>query len=302
MNSVKKIIIVLVCFLLFGFLPNWENEIKSIGKSDPAPTGEFSKLSTIAATPEVSANIPLPELSARSVLAFDNATLSILYSSNFDEKLPIASLTKIITALVIADSNKLNRIITVKESDIRVIGANMGLFDSERIMAEDLLKAMLVASSNDAAQVLASYYGGSHEQFVRLMNDKAKELGMINSNFSNPTGLDDEKNYSTAQDLFKAVSAFMANQVLSEMVKTKEAEIIPIGSAYSHKIKTTNKLMLEDETIIGIKTGYTDQAKGNLIIRSKKGNADVITIVLGSENREEDTKKLLDWIYKVYHW
>lgn len=295
-------ILVVAAVVLVGLIPNWGEELKTIGRQDVKGTSVDSTVVNLSTTPELAANILLPELTAKSILAYDYQTGTILYARNFDQRVSIASLTKLVTALVVMDTQKLNRVITVQPEDIRVIGGNMGLIPGEKVLASDVLKAMLIASSNDAAQVLAAYYGGTQEQFVKLMNDKAKQLGLTNTHFTNPVGLDDDDLYSTAQDLSKVVAEFTKNEELSKIVQMKDYEVKALNVELTHKIRTTNKLLLEDNNVVGIKTGYTSNANGNLIIRSKKGSADVVTIVLGSENREEDTKKLLEWIYEVYIW
>jgi len=225
-----------------------------------------------------------------------------LYSRNLDEKLPIASLTKLITALVAIKFSNLDSVVLVKKSDLQVVGASSGLVEGEKITVKDLLQAMLISSSNDATLALANYIGGSEEKFVAMMNQEVKNLGLIDTHFSNPVGWDIDENFSNALDLAKIVEEFVKNPILSEIVKTKEIEIYSQDKKYVHKLTTTNRLLLEDINVVGIKTGFTTKALGNLIIRDQKNQQDIITIVLGSENREEDTTKLLEWLFKVYKW
>ena len=253
-------------------------------------------------SPELAASSRPLELSARAALAYDLGSGAMLFGKNFDEQLPIASLTKLATALTAVEFIDSDDVASIKESDVKIVGSNMGLLPMEKIKALDLLKAMLISSSNDAATALARFVAGSEEKFVEMMNRKAESLGMSSSHFSNPVGWDDARNYSTASDLMLLAEEISENPVLSEIVGIKELEIKSTDGRITHKIKTTNKLLLEDPKVVGMKTGFTSAAKGNLMIRARTGNADIITVVLGSDNREEDTRNLLNWIWSSYKW
>ncbi len=290
-----------VCMLAVGFMPNWEKQIKQLDKLQVLGTHTVA-VSDVNAAPELAAIADNPVLTARAALAYDYSSGSILYTLNFDQELPVASLTKLVSALVIVDSGKLDEVVTVQEDDIKIIGANTGLVIGEKILASNLLKAMLIASHNDSTRTLARVAGGTRENFVKLMHEKALNLGMYSTNFKNPIGLDEPGHYSTAHDLTLALHEFLSNPLLAKIVSTKETEITSIDGIFKHKIKTTNKLLLEDPTVVGVKTGYTDEAKGNLVIRSVDGNSDIVTIVLGSDDREGDTRKILDWTRTVYRW
>ena len=290
-----------VAVLAVGLVPNWEHQLTSLHKLQVLGKDRGAQVDVHAA-PELAAYVEQPQISAREALAYDFQSGSILFTHNFDERTPIASLTKIVTTLVILDSGKVNDIVEIQEVDTKIIGANTGLVVGERIAVTELLKAMLIASHNDATIALARHVGGTQENFVRLMNQKAADLGMQNTHFVNPVGLDEPGAYSTAQDLVLALRPFLANEHIARIVRTKETEIKAQNLAFAHKIKTTNKLLLEDESIVGVKTGYTTEAKGNLVIRSIKDKADVIVIVLGSDDREADSRKILDWVTTVYRW
>lgn len=296
-----KLLLAGACFLVIGLVPNWEYQIKQFDKLQVLGR-TTQKISDTTAAPELAAIVENPSLTARSALAYDYNSGSILYTYNFDTRVPIASLTKLLSAVIVVESGKLDEMVEVTEEDIHVIGPNTGLVAKERIKASELLKAMLIASHNDSTRALTRHVGGSMDHFVELMNAKADELGMHSTHFTNPVGFDDPNHYSTAQDLTLLVRKFMDDDRLSEIVRIKEAEIIPSNLPFNHKVKTTNKLLLEDSSVVGIKTGYTTEAKGNLAIRSINGDADVVTIVLGSDDREGDTRKILDWIHTVYRW
>jgi serine-type D-Ala-D-Ala carboxypeptidase (penicillin-binding protein 5/6) len=296
-----KILLASACMLSVGLIPNWEDQIKQLDKLQVLGR-DRERISDTTAAPELAAIVDNPKITARAALAYDFNSGSILYTYNFDQRLPIASLTKLLSAVVIVESGKMDDIVTVTEEDYKVIGPNTGLVMDERIKVSELVKAMLIASHNDSARAVTRHVGGTMEHFVELMNAKADELGMHATHFTNPIGFDDPEHYSTAQDLTLLVQKFMSFDQLAEIVRMKEAEIVPLNVAFTHKVKTTNKLLLEDSSIVGIKTGYTTEAKGNLAIRSIEGDSDVVTIVLGSDDREGDTRKILDWVHTVYKW
>ncbi|MGE5298307.1 MAG: D-alanyl-D-alanine carboxypeptidase family protein [Acidobacteriaceae bacterium] len=256
----------------------------------------------LSSAPEF-ANVALPpQLTATSAMAFDLDSGTILYTHNFDESVGIASLTKLMTALVASDMIKPQDIVTVQKSDTLVVGNNMGLVPGERITVRDLEKGMLILSANDAAKTLARFSAGTEEKFIELMNQRAAKMGLGSSRFSNPVGLDSLENYSTAHDLSAIVKEFMKHSDLADIVKTKEATVYSLDYKTSHQLRTTNKLLLDNPDVFGIKTGYTSMAKGNLISYVVKDNARVVTIVLGSDNREDDATKLIDWVFATYQW
>lgn len=281
--------------------PNWGKQIRQLSKKQIL--GQTTTYNgDVAAAPELAAIADKPTLTARSVLAYDVTSGSVLFSQDFDKEVPVASLTKIVSALVIIDSGKLNNTVTIEEDDIKVIGPNTGLVVGEKILVSELMKSMLIASHNDATRTLARYIGGTIPNFVDMMNRKAAALGMKNTHFTDPIGLDFLDHYSTALDLSLAVNQFIKNDLLNGIVKMKEANVKSVDGAFVHNVKTTNKLLLEDPTVVGLKTGYTNEAKGNLVIHSIKDKANVIIIVLGSDDREGDARKILDWMWTVYKW
>lgn len=287
------------------FLLSPKKTKESLKQAKPAVLGLDTakpRLNFLKSAPELAQASSPPQVSAQTGLAIDAQSGSILWTKNFDQKYPIASLTKLMTALVVIKQAGLDLAISAKKSDTEVIGTNMGLVSGEQITVLNLLYGMLVSSSNDAALALAKGVAGSNEKFIELMNQQAQSMGLLSTNFSNPAGFDDENNYSTADDLSKIALEFIKNPLLNEIVKTKETIVASKDGRIKHKLVSTNKLMFENEKIIGIKTGFTSQALGNLIIRYKDPEKEIISIVLASANREEDTKKLLDWILSVYKW
>ncbi len=257
---------------------------------------------SVRSSPEMAVNLPAPLLTARAALAYDLDSSAILYSKNLDEKLPVASLTKLVTALVAVKTKDLNQVVLVPREAQGVVGSTIGLVAGEKIKADDLLSAMLISSSNDATLALAYFVAGDEEKFVKLMNLEAKNLGLVATNFSNPVGWDFGENYSNTLDLMKIVKEFLNNPKLAQTVAIREKIITSTDGKYSHTLRTTNKLLLDDPNVAGIKTGFTSKAQGNLIILINHQGSQIVTLVLGSDNREVDSEKLLDWLFKAYRW
>ncbi len=297
----NKIIYTILGFALaFIFFPHSAKDSKHPVLVSGASTQADQEL--VLNAPELAMSVPAPVISAKSAIAYDFDTDTVLYSKNLDDKLPVASLTKLMTALVVTKRFDLNKIIEIEKRDLTSTGSIIGFSVGEQVTIQDLLKALLIPSANDAALALANHTAGSSLEFTRLMNDEAREMGMVSTKFTNPVGWDIEENYSTTQDMAKIVQAVMKNNELAEIVRTKETTISSVDKAHNHKLITTNKLLLENREVVGIKTGFTSKALGNLIIMQNHNGRKVVTIVLGSTDREIDTQKLLNWLFTVYRW
>ncbi len=300
--------IITATVLLAGtlFFPAKALEEKIIKPARVAGVSATKEQPYINPAPEFLNSPVTPELTAKAAYAFDVNSGTILYTSNFDEALPIASLSKLMTALLVLEKRDLNSIMVVTKEDTTVIGTNMGLLAEERIKVLNVLKGMLISSSNDAAKSLARTTSVTEQRFVSLMNERALALGMTQTRFTNPTGLDGldniDNNYSSAFDLSLLLTELNKHEIFSEIVKTREEEVTSTNNYIVHRLHTTNKLMLENPEVVGIKTGFTSLAKGNLIIHQNHNGTEIVTIVLGSDNREEDTKKLIEWIFNAYRW
>lgn len=245
-----------------------------------------------------------PGVSAESVLAVDVNSGSILYEKNPDEQLLPASTTKIVTALVSLDYYPLDKILTVINPSVE--GQKMGLVTGERMSVKNLLYGLLVYSANDAAEVLAQDFPGGRDMFVSAMNLKAKELGLYNTHFTNPVGLDGKTHTTTARDLVKASEYAMNNKVFANIVSTKEVTVKSADDKYIHKLTNINKLLGEVDGVLGVKTGWTEEARENLVTFVKRQvnghERKVMIVVLGSDDRFGETKKLIDWIFSNYNW
>jgi len=233
-----------------------------------------------------------PEVSAEGIYLVDLLSFTPIFSRNESLKLFPASTTKILSALVAYDVYKPDQIITVK----RTIddGQVMELVVGEKITVENIFYGMLVHSANDAAYVLADNYG--YDKFIALMNKKAAALGMKNSHFVNPNGLDAMYQYSTAFDLSLAARELLKNPYLSKIVSTKEITISDVDFKYFHQLISVNKLLGEIQGLGGLKTGYTENAGENLVSFYKKNGHQFVIVILKSLDRFNDTRNIISWI------
>jgi serine-type D-Ala-D-Ala carboxypeptidase (penicillin-binding protein 5/6) len=240
---------------------------------------------------------------ASSVCALDLGTARLLFAKEKDRRLPIASLTKVMTAFIILKDNKLDGEVTIKESSIKV-GAEesqMGLTLGDKIKVRDLLYSLIVYSANDGARALAEYKSGSEKKFTELMNREAEELGLKNTHFVNASGMDAEDQYSTAYDLALLTKCVAENPLFLQMINTKQYSFIS-GNGTPYLLTNTDELLGADSRIIGGKTGSTEQAGRCLTSLASENKHQIITVVLNCPDRFEETKRLLDWIYTSYTW
>lgn len=244
-------------------------------------------------------SIPEISIDAKSFLIFDSEKKKVLAQKNTDEKLPIASLAKIMTAITALDNSNPADKIKISKKAVETEGVAGGLIVGEELTIKDLIFIMLIESSNDAAFALSEHLGGN--EFVVLMNKKTVEIGLKNSYFTGPSGLEDEGNFSTVQDLAKLTEYAFSYPIIKEALATTEIEIKSIDGKFNHRLNSTNKLLGENPDILGGKTGYTEAA-GECLILIAKSPSKLIYIILGSKNRWEDAKKMIGWANKAYTW
>ena len=233
-----------------------------------------------------------PQVSAEGIYLVDLPSFTPVFERNAQQRFLPASTTKIMTALVAYDLYKSEYIITVKQ--ITEEGQVMHLIPGEKITVENLLYGTLVHSANDAAFALANNYG--REKFMKKVNEKAKSLGMNNSNFKNPAGLDSQNQYTTPFDLTLAARELLKNPYLSKIVSTKEITISDVDFKYFHQLTNVNKLLGEIQGLGGLKTGYTENAGENLVSFYKKNGHRFVIVILKSLDRFNDTRNIIKWI------
>lgn len=241
-----------------------------------------------------------PVISAQAALAVDLSSGISLYEKNPDTTLLPASTTKIITALVALDSYPLEAVLKVGK--IKIDGQKMGLVFGEEMKMEDLLYGLLVFSANDAAEVLAQDYPGGYDVFVDAMNAKAKELSLENTKFYNPSGVDGNGHVTTARDLIRVSEVAMRNPEFAKIVGTKEITVTSIDGKIKHRLTNINLLLGKVPGVIGVKTGWTENARENLVTYLERDDKKVMIALLGSQDRFGETKELIDWIFANYEW
>lgn len=251
--------------------------------------------------PILGKNTSYPVLSAQGVYALDLDSGISLYEKNPDAPLLPASTTKIITSLVAMDTFKLDTVFT-SGNEIKVEGQKMGLFVGEKMKFENLLYGLLVYSANDAAETLAYNYPDGYSAFISAMNVKAQELSMTNTHFDNPVGLDSNGQRSTARDLVRASEVAIRNPIFAKIVNTKQKAVSDVSGKFSHEIKNVNELLGTVPGVMGIKTGWTESARENLVTYINRDDHKIIIAILGSTDRFGETKELIDWIYSNYKW
>ncbi len=245
-----------------------------------------------------------PIIDATSAIAVDMDTGAILYEKNSHEQRPIASLTKLMTITIVLEENALDDVVEISHDAATTEGSIMFLKTGEQITVKNLLLGALVHSANDAAEALAEYNAGSTEAFVEKMNYKALQLGLLNTHFSNPIGLDTSDNYSSAYDLAKLSRYMYQKQFVQNAALLKEVKVTSVDGKYTHNLSSTNELLgNEHYNIRGLKTGKTDLAGLCMIAvaDNKEGNR-IITVLLDSPSRFTETKILIDWTFRAYNW
>lgn len=227
-------------------------------------------------------------------IAMEVQTETVLHSSDVDVQLPMASTTKIMTALLVAEDCDLDRVVTVPDSAVGAEGSSIYLKRGEEIDVRDLLYGLMLRSGNDAAEALAVIHSGSREAFIERMNARARELGAQNTNFTNPSGLPDESHYTTARDLCKIACAAMRNEVFRQVVGTKSWK----GRFRSYSNK--NKMLFNYDGATGVKTGYTKRAGRCLVSSAQRGGMEVVCVVLNVGDMYARSAAILDSCFKDY--
>ncbi|MBI4127414.1 D-alanyl-D-alanine carboxypeptidase [Candidatus Peregrinibacteria bacterium] len=256
-----------------------------------------STLLSVASIPVQKTEMVAPApISAKAVIAIDLESQTVLFRQNSDLKLPIASLTKLMTAYIALNEEDPDALVTISANAAATLGSRMGLRSGEQITVKNLLYGLLIASGNDAAVALAEYNAGDERNFVKKMNQKARQIGLDQTQYANSTGLDNGESYSTPHDLALLASYLIRDDTIREIVSLKTADVS------GHKLESTNTL-LGQMGIKGIKTGFTEAAGECLAtLAVNPSGKEILIVVLGSTDRFYDTKILLDWIYRAYIW
>ena len=295
----------------------YKNEIETNTENKNAGETNEKNKNTIETTPEnknaietstenveINKQVQEPkQLNSRRYAIFDRASGTCIYGKNENKQTAMASTTKIMTAIIVLENCKnLDEVVTISAKAAGTGGSRLGLKKDDQVTVNDLLFGLLMRSGNDAAVALANYTAGSVENFANMMNKKAQELGLVNTHFVTPHGLDNPNHYTTAYELAKLADYALKNSVFSTIVKTKYVTI-KINNQ-PKELKNTNELLLADvEGVYGVKTGFTGNAGRCLVTSVKRNNMDLIIVVLGADTRKDrakDTLKLIDYAFKEF--
>ena len=242
-----------------------------------------------------------PKINARAAVIYDRKSKKIIWGKKENERRPMASTTKIMTAIVVLEHANLNDTVTVSKKSGGTGGSRLGLKAGDKITVENLLYGLLLVSGNDAAVALAEYVGGSVEGFAKMMNEKAEELGLKDTHFVTPHGLDMQEHYTTALELAKMADYALNIKKFAQIVNTKNITISINGR--SKNLKNTNELLGNLYGVNGVKTGFTNGANRCLVTSVNRDGMNIITVVLGADTKKDrtnDSVKLIEFAYQNY--
>ncbi len=264
----------------------------------------FIFVPALTAAPETQTAAP-PEISGEAAYLIDVQSGQTLYSKNGDQLMAPASTTKIMTGLLGIELGNPEDMVTASETMLdynTVYGTRIYLEPGEQLSLEDMLHALLLNSANDAAVAIAEHISGNTAAFVSLMNQRAAVLGLKNTTFKNPSGLNEEGHLITAHDLARIAQAAYANPVFRDYIKTKSHVIPRAKENVPIEMINENKLLWRDDTITGMKTGYTSVAQNCLVASASRDGRDVIGVILKSPGREiyTDMQALLDYGFEQF--
>lgn len=242
-----------------------------------------------------------PETNSRACIVIDRKTNTILYGKNENKQRKMASTTKIMTATIIIENCNLEETIEVSKKAAGTGGSRLGLKTGDKITIRDLLYGLMLCSGNDAAVALAEHAGKDIKGFSELMNQKASDLGLTNTHFKTPHGLDADEHYTTAYELAILTNYALQNKIFSQIVGTKNYTVTING--YPKNLSNTNELLGTFDGVYGVKTGFTNGANRCLVTACKRNDMDIICVVLGADTkkfRTQDSIKLINYIFNNF--
>lgn len=237
---------------------------------------------------------------AEAAALIDVESGRLLYSHNGDKRMRIASLTKIMTAIVAIENGDLSDIVKTSSRAAGKEGSSIYLKVGEEMSLHYLLYGLMLRSGNDAAVAIAEHVGGSEEGFVWMMNEKARELGLANTHFMNPHGLDHDDHYSSANDLARLTAYALRNPVFREIVKTRVKKVPNPNAEWDYIWTNKNKMLTMYEGADGVKTGYTKLAHRCLVSSATRGGQQLAAVTLNDGDDWADHQRLLDWGFRHY--
>jgi D-alanyl-D-alanine carboxypeptidase len=330
MKTFWKTTIVLGLILLgTGYFFGFPKSFWSLLKMD-SPQSKEELPSALLAVPleqRTETSVPLPQKlvfdsfalpNAHAAYVVDASSERVLYAARAHEKRQIASLTKIMTALLLMESGKsLSDIIVVDSESINRAGTTIGcgnsgscsyntLLPGEEVYLRDLLKAMLMNSANDSAVLIAKHVAGTEKDFVERMNQRAKELGLIDTHFCTPNGLEPDAYetdcYSSAYDVAQIVAVALKYPLLWDIMRMENQTFFSVDGSREHHIFNTNQLLGQYGRMLGAKTGFTPLAGYSLLSVGQEGDHQVIAVLLNDPVRWDDIQTVFDWAFTNFRW
>ena len=291
----KKFLFKFNILLILLFLLNFNNNFVFADDIDNEVSDDISI--------NTSANIDndLSSINSRAYVVIDRNTNLVLVGKNENQKRKMASTTKIMTAIIIIENCNLNETTEISKKSAGTGGSRLGLKLGDKITIRDLLYGLMLCSGNDCAVALAEYSSGSVEEFAKKMNQKAIDLGLTNTHFVTPHGLDSDEHYTTAYELAILSNYALKNKTFAKIVGTKNYTVTING--YSKTLTNTNELLGNLNGVYGIKTGFTNGANRCLVTACKRNNIDIICVVLGADTknlRTKDSINLIEYSFKNF--
>lgn len=278
--------------------PVWPGAIESRPAQQPAVAKIF--VDPPAAAPSRRPEAIEPVITASNALLLDLPSGQVLYEKDADKPRPIASLTKLMTAVVVVEHAKGDEVVTVPKLTNSNMESLMGIHEGDQVKVDDLLAGLLLSSGNDAADALAVHVSGSKEDFIKLMNDRAQAIGLTSTHFSTPSGFDKGESFSTARELSTISRAAIAQPRISALTGHKELTVTALNGP-QYQLKTTDQLIGGYLPVAGLKTGTTDEA-GPCLISLLGGDRRLLAVVLNSPDRFQENKSMLDWALHSHTW
>lgn len=309
----EKTLVYIISLLIVGILIlNFTHFIKrdvQVEASQNKTIKNYSLLENISSIPTKKENFYDIELLAKNYILLDTKSSSILSQKNSDDPVPIASTTKIMTAIIAIENYNLNEQVTISQEAASQIGSIAGLVENEKITVKNLLYCLMLKSGNDSAFALAEHMG--FDNFVNKMNAKADYLGLKSTNYKDPAGLNDEGR-STARDLAIEAAYAIKYPIFREIVSTKSTQVTSIDDKYVHILDNSNRLISPEELFyhpnaFGIKTGYTPDAGHCLVSSFKIKDRYLVAVVLNTyedtaDASAKESKKIIDWALENYNF
>ncbi len=290
---------IILLFFLFIFISNYVFADDLSLSDDTFDISEI--ISNIESIESSSNTTQLPTINSRAYVVIDRKSNTVLIGKNENQKKKMASTTKIMTALIVIEHCNLSDTVEISKKAASTGGSRLGLKTSDKLTVSDLLYGLMMCSGNDAAASLAEHVAGSITEFANLMNEKAKSLGLSNTHFVTPHGLDEDEHYTTAYELALLSNYAMNNEIFAKIVGTKNYTITING--YPKNLTNTNELLGVLNGVYGIKTGFTNGANRCLVTCCKRGDMDIICVVLGADTkkfRTTDSIKLIEYAFQNF--